>query len=245
MTHIQLPIQEDSLLMLDVLLIHVPHLVAGNSNRIFSNFLDMISKFRGDSKPGRTLTTNVGSKITTIKWRTKILERLKDMLATMISHKQSDAQLSSDTKKSSMAHYQFVPNVDVYCPIYRMHLNTHYDLSSVLVRSRDVVKDTEGDRLKTYISQLVPLLFDSWLEVRSFDKQELQRKQLLISNDAASTLKTILNILIHLWDLAVICDNEENDTEVCDWFKKECRQELNEHMLGGMPYQQAEGSGGE
>lgn len=94
MTHIQTNIQEDSLLMLDVLLTHTPRLVAVNSDKIFVSFLDMISKLKTDNKSERTLSVNLGSKMTSVKWRTRVLDRLLGMLSTMVTHRRQKARLN-------------------------------------------------------------------------------------------------------------------------------------------------------
>lgn len=70
--------------MLDVLLQHVPSLIAKDSEKILSNFLTLISILRVDSKPGRTLTVNLGSKLTTVKWKIKVLHRLRRILQSII-----------------------------------------------------------------------------------------------------------------------------------------------------------------
>lgn len=54
MTHITQSIQEDSLLLLDVLMIYVPKLVAANREKILPSYMDMISKLRSEGKPERT-----------------------------------------------------------------------------------------------------------------------------------------------------------------------------------------------
>lgn len=87
MTHIHVQIQEDSLFMLDCLLLYMPSLVASNSDSIFSSFLDMISKLRVESKPERTLTVNLGSKITSVKWRSKVLDRLLGILKAIVNER--------------------------------------------------------------------------------------------------------------------------------------------------------------
>lgn len=93
MTHIHVQIQEDSLHMLDCLLLYMPSLVAANSDSIFSTFLDMISKLRIESKPERTLTINLNSKISSVKWRSKVLERLLGILKAILAEKNRDHQL--------------------------------------------------------------------------------------------------------------------------------------------------------
>lgn len=87
MTHINMQIQEDSLHMLDCLLLYTPDLVAINSDSIFSCFLDMISKLRVESKPERTLTLNLGSKMTIVKWRSKVLDRLLGILKAIVNNR--------------------------------------------------------------------------------------------------------------------------------------------------------------
>lgn len=77
MTHINLNIQEDSLILLDGLLEHVPDLVAENSDKILTNFFMLISKLKTGSKHARTIAENLQSKYTGVKWRIKVLIRLK------------------------------------------------------------------------------------------------------------------------------------------------------------------------
>lgn len=76
MTHIKPAIQEDSLLMLDVLLKHASQLVATDKDNILPPYLDMVSKMRIEDKPERTLSLQLGNKITSMKWRKSVLERL-------------------------------------------------------------------------------------------------------------------------------------------------------------------------
>lgn len=76
MTHIKPAIQEDSLLMLDILLKHAPQLVFSEKDSILPSYLDMVSKLRGEDKPERTLSLQLGNKITSMRWRKNVLERL-------------------------------------------------------------------------------------------------------------------------------------------------------------------------
>lgn len=89
MTHINIQIQEDSLFLLDCLLTYTPSLVASNSDNIFSCFLDMISKLRSESKPERTLTTNLGRKLTSVKWRSRVLDRLLGILRAIVNNRKT------------------------------------------------------------------------------------------------------------------------------------------------------------
>lgn len=93
MTHINIQIQEDSLFMLDCLLMYTPDLVAVNSDAIFSCFLDMISKLRVESKPERTLSLNLGSKMTNVKWRSKVLDRMLGILKATVDYQNNQRKL--------------------------------------------------------------------------------------------------------------------------------------------------------
>lgn len=97
MTHINKQIQEDSLFMLDCLLLYTPELVAAHSDSIFTCFLDMISKLRLESKPERTLTINLGSKMTSVNWRSKVLDRLLSILKAIVD-KRKNVQIQRDQK---------------------------------------------------------------------------------------------------------------------------------------------------
>ena len=87
MTHIHTSIQDDSLAMLDTLLVSTPLLVAANTEKILCNFLDMISSVKADSTSGRTLNVNLNSRFTSVMWRMKVLRRLKTLLSAMVAYK--------------------------------------------------------------------------------------------------------------------------------------------------------------
>jgi len=87
MTHIHTSIQDDSLAMLDTLLVSTPLLVAANTEKILCNFLDMISSVKADSTSGRTLNVNLNSRFTSVMWRMKVLRRLKSLLSAMVAYK--------------------------------------------------------------------------------------------------------------------------------------------------------------
>lgn len=90
MTHIKAAIQEDSLLMLDLLLKHAPQLVASEKESILSPFLDMISKLRIENNSERTLSLQLGNKITSMKWRKSVLDRLLFFLKCINNQEKKD-----------------------------------------------------------------------------------------------------------------------------------------------------------
>lgn len=87
MTHIDVNIQQDSLLLLDNLLVTLPDLIAENSTKLLPDFFDLITKESSDSKTGRTVSINLGNKITDVKWRIKVLDRLQGIMDAIIKQK--------------------------------------------------------------------------------------------------------------------------------------------------------------
>ena len=90
-------IQEDSLLMLDILLKHAPQLVASEKDNILPPYLDMVSKMRVEDKPERTLSLQLGNKITSIKWRKSVLERLTLFLKCIASQEKGADKVDAVT----------------------------------------------------------------------------------------------------------------------------------------------------
>lgn len=100
MTHIKPSIQEDSLMMLDVLLRNAPQLVASEKDNLLPPYLDMISKLRVEDNPERTLALQMGNKITSIKWRKSVLERLITFLKCIGAQEKQEDKLDT----TSIAH---------------------------------------------------------------------------------------------------------------------------------------------
>ncbi|XP_067638740.1 testis-expressed protein 10 [Eurosta solidaginis] len=241
MTHINTAIQEDSLLMLDVLLENVPKLVVTHSTKIVRNFLEMISRVRkeGDHN-SRTLTFRLGQKQTAIKWRTKVLERLNQILATLAENKYNNSP--GKTAKSFGKIVTFNPNAPQHYSIKRQLISPLDDFDilchmrpSLGIANDNRIEVNETERLREYVTHLVPLLVESWIEVRP--KQ--QTTSLTLANEAAQTLKIVLEILQNLWHLIELQEQPENSKELSTWFKNEYANVFsNTFVTDGFPYQQ-------
>lgn len=164
MTHISQPVQEDSLLLLDVLLGTCPGLVVENSDKVLPRFLDMISRLRTDARPGRTLTVNLGSRMTGVAWRIQVLTRLHDLLHAMVVHGSNGQHGTEDLlqMKTVVAH----PGVN-YFPIFLAKERRICFLPRVFQPSNTPENNSLGARevLKSYIAALMPLLFETWQEI--------------------------------------------------------------------------------
>lgn len=161
MTNINRTIQEDSLLLLDTLLKHVPVILTENSDKILTNFFTLISKLRNDGNLNRTLTINLGSKLTSVKWRIKVMSRLYSILKTIINFSSQNV----DKKTSSQAFCvdgESCNNIPIYKQIAGIENSTVSAFNSEEQSSNENV-----DRLNLFkhIVTLVPLLFETWMEV--------------------------------------------------------------------------------
>lgn len=189
MTHIDASIQEDSLLLLDVLLASVPTLVAKHSNRILPNFFDLITKLR-DSKPGRTLSVSLGNKITDVKWRIKVLNRLRGILGVVIREKCGVTTVPTQPVASA-----------AYIPLYAPDYLTATGLNE-RTETNDVVFD--------YLDTLVRLLFDTWLEVGPETRTKTKHNiDSTLTDESFEVLACSLKILHQLWSYVKLDENGE------------------------------------
>ncbi|XP_055688431.1 testis-expressed protein 10 homolog [Lutzomyia longipalpis] len=236
MTHLQNPIQEDSLLLLDVLLHSVPHLVAKDSDRIFGNFLDMVSKLRSESQPGRTLSLNLGKKITAVKWRIRVLERLQRLLQAL------NASLTCADTETATKSINLNPNDSAfYAPIIRKPQEMWFvEISGLFINEMSSLKKkissgdfSEAKKATFYVEQMVPLLVETWLEIRP---QNTGKAQGVLGQEAANTFSLILGIFHELWAMVVRCDEQNQSQEMQNWLRKTHSRDFCQTFMIGFPF---------
>lgn len=232
MTHIDARIQEDSLLFLDLLLVCTPEKVAQDLHKILPNFLDMISKLRVDSKPGRTLTVNLGSQITSVKWRVKVLHRLKDYLNKYIEHNHEH-----DKDKPIIKHtYLFDDTKMNHYPLFNPIYTSVCKVSCFSAKnSQDVVLLDEVEKFKQYVTTLMPLLFETWLEMCPKTSSEMNIET-VISQDAASLLKHTLEVISLLLELVQYQQERNPSSNIEHFIGQKYRQSFSHHFIKSFPY---------
>lgn len=241
MTHLQNSIQEDSLLLLDVLLQHIPNLVARESDRIIGNFLDMVSKLRSESKPGRTLSLNLGKKITAVKWRIRVLERLLKLLQAV------NASVSIADTETAVKSIEFNSNGTFYCPIIKTPQKLWFEeVSGMFIQEMSSLKQknitksadfSESRKVVYYLEQMVPLLLETWMEIRP---QNFEEAEASLGQEAASTISLIVGILDELWKMIVRCDQKSQNDEMQLWLRKTYSRDFCQTFMSGFPYTFAE-----
>lgn len=122
--------------------------------------------------------------------------------------------------------------------------------STTASASNLLIERDEGDKIQKYIDLLMPLLFETWMEVRpaklngakstttstGFDDEDI-----CLTNEAAATLKTTLEIIEQLLELIRLYDYDVNGDDLIKWFQRKYGQEFFNQFLNGFPYQQADG----
>lgn len=236
MTHIQSPIQRDSLLLLDSLISNLPALIASKSDMIFEDFLDMISKSKSDTKGGRILTLNVENKTTNVKWRSEVLFRLHSMLSTVIEFKfKNKSKFHLGLTKTNKRFNLKEPN---YFPLNNSisRLVSNVTLFPNISKFENI---DEWSKYKDFIKQLMPLLFETWLEVSPAAKtQRALKEDISLTYDSALSLKVILEIISKIWEIVEHFDEEMKNSDLSCWFSNTYCTDFNNYILNLFPYKQ-------
>lgn len=113
--------------------------------------------------------------------------------------------------------------------------------------SQQLIDNDEGQRIRTHAELLMPLLFETWMEVRpaklrnessSFYSDDAD---ICLSNEAAYTLKTIIDVICELLEMMKIWNKEVNNADLTDWFRKNYGQQFCSLFMVGFPYSQGDG----
>ncbi|VVC91998.1 unnamed protein product [Leptidea sinapis] len=231
MTHIDNRIQEDSLLFLDILLLCASDKAARDFHKIIPNFLDMISKLKTD-KPGRTLTVNLNSQITSVKWRVKVLNRLKDFLIKFANYKTCESKNIGVkvTKRFNAS------NGSNYFALFNSIYVSNCYISCFSTKSSDVVIHiNEVVKFEEYIEMLMPLLIETWLEACP-SLQANKKMETVISEDAGLLLKHTLEVISTIWHLVQFYNCRTPSSNIENKFCQRYRQLFAQNICSSFPY---------
>lgn len=148
------------------------------------------------------------------------------------------------------------PDEEFFFSLTRKQLNKYCDIPSLFRKTIggsaggapiSTGERDEGQRIQRYVELLMPLLFETWMEVRpaklnatqasaDFDEDEI-----FISNDAAFTLKIILEIIDQLLELVHMYNQDVNNNDLLERFQTKYGQEFCHQFLRGFPYHQGDG----
>lgn len=135
----------------------------------------------------------------------------------------------------------------------RRNLNKNCELANIFQKSltssasaANIIEErNESQRIIKQTDLLMPLLFETWMEVRpiKLNKHSIEDDgdDIQITNEAAMTLKTIIDIVDRLVELMKICDIDEGNTDSIDWFRQMYGHQFCGQFLIGFPYSQCDG----
>lgn len=153
--------------------------------------------------------------------------------------------------------FYFDENIDSSFSIARKSLNQNCDLPLLFRKTSNaitanasnlLIERDEGQKIQKYIDLLMPLLFETWMEVRPTKLNSSKStvlgfndEDVCISNEAAAALKTTMEIIEQLLELIKLCDHDVNGDDLIKWFRRKYSQEFFAQFLNGFPYQQIDG----
>lgn len=190
MTNIDRKIKEDSLLIVDAFLKYQPKLIVDIFDTVFPNFLNLISRLRDETSMTRSLTMNIGSQMTIIKWRIEVLRRLEYILSVIIQHEEENKEVVAISHK--LVHFNNVAEDRI--PIYKEFGATDVN---VLYKSSNPINMSE------YFDVLLHLLYEILIEVLPSNSNQIFRENgvTIIQRDAATVLSYVIEIYYDLWVL--------------------------------------------
>lgn len=170
-------------------------------------------------------------------------------MAVSFNRLESD-EIVVNRSKSNNLNVIFEPGKQSQHSLINRNLNRNCDLTSLFKNSigsgNGLVEKNDGIRIRTYAELLLPLLFETWMEVRpaglnNTSKMNFADDDMHITNEAAVTLKTILVVIERLYELMAIWDGEVNNTDLTEWFRNGYSKDFSAQFLIGFPYQQGDG----
>lgn len=228
MTHINHAIQEDSLLLLDAVLDSYPKLIARHIHTVLPKFFDMISRLRSDSKPGRMLTVNLGSRLTSVRWRIQVLTRLHKLMNSLAAGVGTGCK---DVCRIVMAEAE-----EQYVPLFDDNCNSVSYFPNLLQHSSDssVTTADEKEVLQSYVTTLLPLLFETWVEVAPAGYGDDDNS---LGEENAALLQCIIGIMCYMWKYLRNWEVAQLENETLTLlFRQQSATDFRQHLMSGFPY---------
>ncbi|KAK0166023.1 hypothetical protein PV328_004482 [Microctonus aethiopoides] len=236
MTHIVPTIKEDSLNFLDILVQNSSNLIAKNARKILPNFLDMISKHHSHSNTTRHLVVTLNSKNTSIKWRIKVLERLASILTSIIiDTKSQNSKNSNNESKLINEKIIIVEDKKFYIPLYHGNYldNCKINFDEDYTESMELQDNVELNEFNKYIGVLMPLMLESWLEVKPKTNTTTNEVP-LISIEASVLLRAITSVMQLIVEYIEVLEPKYGPTG--ESFRKNFQNTFAKYLLTNFPY---------
>ena len=195
LSHINTDIQLDTLKLLDIIIESSPNVVIECHEKLLPNCLDQVSlktkTSNSSDMANRTLNQNVSGKITALKWRTDVLQRVCNILSLI------------NTSKTRQVNDQ-LPKYGIVChDQFYLSLHQHSDetlaISDVLV-GRNLKKKNSNNSfsLQKFYFGVYNILLDTWCEAIGLggNQNRKEKSSGLVQASILPTLEVIIKLLI-------------------------------------------------
>ncbi|GAB1598019.1 testis-expressed protein 10-like isoform X1 [Argonauta hians] len=260
MTHIDEARQQHSLSILDLLLHHYPKQLIQNSCQLLPNFIQQISLIRHspnkkilgklsknnfmDSKSTRSLSVDPNSKLSSIKWRLGVLQRISKMMELIIAEEDNYAISGLNGSAPNCLIVNGIHpnsnknNVVIQWTDYEEDQRVIHQLNKLYqVRKnnnssvRHLLKD------KTYVQHfirtLIPLILECWVEC--CPEIKVARGEAPISLESLPVLATLAELLKLICQYIELTKQFDN-IEMRGWLVKTYGTEMVQRIMKVFPY---------
>ena len=195
LSHINTDIQLDTLKLLDIIIESSPNVVIECHEKLLPNCLDQVSlktkTSNSSDMANRTLNQNVSGKITALKWRTDVLQRVCNILS-LISTSKTRHVNDQVPKYGTVSHDQF------YLSLHQ-HGDETLAISDVLVGRNLKKKDSNNSfSLHKFYFGVYNILLDTWCEAIGLggNQNRKEKSSGLVQASILPTLEVIIKLLI-------------------------------------------------
>jgi len=225
LSHIDASIQFEGLTLLDSLVTVAPAFVADVYDQLLPNCLAQISSQGKKS----SLSTGVSDRISSLKWRTAVLQRLHKILQAVSAH-----QLSSRESETICNSLSFDSSSTVSCKLYS-------GLASSGTAEWIGVKDLSNRQIcqptiLNHIHMIMPLLIETWVEATATSSSK-EKKGSLIPPEVLDLLQCELGVIEQLIHLANLWEKSYGQKgKIVSVFESSYLKDFVAHFVSFLPY---------
>jgi len=225
LSHIDASIQFEGLSLLDSLVNVAPAFVSDVYDQLLPNCLAQIS---GQGK-NSSLSTGVSDRISSLKWRTAVLQRLHKILQAVSAH-----QSSSRGSKSISNNLSFDGTTHLSC-------NLHSGMATTGTAEWIGVKDLSNKQICdptiiSHIDMVMPLLIETWVEATATSSSK-EKKGSLIPPQVLDLLQCELGVIEQLIDLSIFWEKTHGQKgKILSIFSSSYLKDFTTHFVSFLPY---------
>lgn len=225
LSHIDASIQFEGLTLLDSLVSVAPGFVADVYDQLLPNCLAQISGQGTKS----SLSSGISDRISSLKWRTAVLQRLHKILMAVSAH-----QISSNESVSICSSLTFDATTNLSCNVYSgLATSGTADWISVKDLSN---RQTSHPTIINHINMIMPLLIETWVEATATSSSK-EKKGSLIPPDVLDLLQCELGVIEQLIELSKSWEKSHGQAaQIMPVIESTYLKDFTTHFVSFLPY---------